>query len=448
MAERSQDWQMGLLSRFFSDTRANVSIITGMLLLPMLVLAGGATDMARHEAHRVQLQDSVDRAVLAAASLTQSIDVEETVREYLKTLPFYDDVELTFDYSVTLNLRNVNVRATYAMPTAFLPLINIETLPVAAVATARERRSNIEISLVLDLSGSMREGSPTKISLLRPAARQFIDTVLSAESRPTTSMSIVPYAGSVNVGSTAFNGLGITRQHNYSSCMEFATTDYAANVGLIPFNQRTQVPHFTQNHQGVNYNGLDWGYCPSEVTSMSYITNDVTALKNKIDTMRMADGTGTAIGMKWGMMLLEPAARPYISMAAGAGMVPPQFSSRPANFNDSNTLKIIVLMTDGAISEQRRPNQYAYPRNPEGSGGNYTWYNATTANNHLQSVCTRAKNNGVIIYTIGFQVSDTARNQMRSCATSNSHYYDVAGLNIAGAFQSIATAIQRVKLTE
>ncbi|NGP19390.1 pilus assembly protein [Devosia aurantiaca] len=439
---------MRLFRRFSGDTRGNVAVIVALLILPMMVLAGGATDIARYEAYRVQLQDGVDRGVLAAASLTQTVAVETTVEEYLKSLSFYGDVETDYDYTTNLNVRRINVKANYDMPTGFLPLIGIQTLHVQVEATAQEKRTNIEISLILDISGSMREGSPQKLSLLKPAAKKFIDLMLAPANRPTTSMSIIPYAGSVSVGSTVFGGIGVPRQHNYSSCMEFATTDFASNVGLIPFNQRTQVPHFTHNNNNVNYPGLDWSWCPTEVTSISYITNDATALKNKIDAMRMADGTGSAIGMKWGMLLLEPAAQPYIQQAAGAGMIPPSFASRPAPFNDSGTLKIIVLMTDGAITDQYRPDQYAFPRNPEGRSGNYTWYGSGTANTHLQSVCTRAKNNGVLVFTIAFQTNSTGRSQMQSCASSTSHYYDVAGLDIEAAFRSIATAIQKVKLTE
>ncbi|MHA6296896.1 TadE/TadG family type IV pilus assembly protein [Devosia sp. CAU 1758] len=437
-----------MFDRFLRDRDGNVAIIVALLIMPMLVLAGGATDIARYEAHRAQLQDGIDRAVLAAASLSQTVPVETTVADYLKTLAFVDDVVLDYDYAISINTRIIKVTASYEMPTGFLPLINITDLPIIVTATAQERRSNLEISLILDVSGSMRFGSPMKIGLLRPAAKQFIDAMLTPANAPTTSISIVPYAGSVNVGSVVMNGIGVQRQHSYSSCMEFATTDYAANVGLIPFHQRTQVPHFTQNHANTNEPGLDWGYCPSEVTAISYISNDPTALKNKIDNMRMADGTGTGIAMKWGMLLLEPAAQPFVAQAAGLGMVPAQFANRPSQFDDPNTIKIVVLMTDGDIQPQMRPNQYAYPRNPEGGGGNYQWYNAGTANTHLQSVCSRAKNNGVIVFTIGFQVSNTGRSQMQSCASSASHYYDVSGLDIAGAFNSIATAIQKVKLTQ
>nr|WP_282567803.1 pilus assembly protein TadG-related protein [Devosia sp. 1635] len=433
-----------MIQEFNQATNGNVAVLTAFSLIPMLVLAGGATDVARHESYRVQLQDGVDRAVLAAASLSQTQPIEATVGEYLKSLPFITDVDVQVDADSSTNNREVTVTATYNMETSFLRLISIESIDVTARATAVEKRQNIEISLVLDISGSMRNGSPSRIRLLKPAAKQFIETILNEESAAYTSVSIVPYAGSVNPGAMAFGGLGIPRRHNHSSCVEFTAGDYA--TGVIPFNQRTQVAHFTNSHQGVSYPGLGWPWCPLEDTSISYITNDANYLKSRIDSLIMYDGTGTAIAVKWGMLLLEPAAQPLMAYAASHGMVPAEFSSRPARFDDPNTIKFIVLMTDGDITEQRRPNVYDYPRAKEQD--NYTSQNRNSARDSMYAVCNRAKANGVIVFTIGFQVSSQGRAEMQNCASSISHFYDVNGIDIDAAFRSIATAIQKVRLTE
>ena len=435
---------MTILQRFFRDRRGNVAVIVALLILPMLVLAGGATDIARYEAHRVQLQDGVDRAALAAASLSQTKSVQSTVNSYMKSISFIGDVDLDYDSVISINARKVTVTASYPMQTGFLPLIGISELNIVVSATAEDRRPNIEISLMLDISGSMRWGTPTRLSLLRPAAKEFIDTILTPASAPTTSISIVPYAGSVNPGSAVFNGLGVPRKHNYSSCVEFANNDYG--VGMIPLNQRTQVPHFTNSHDGVNEPGLEWSWCPYEATSITYLSNNAATLKAKIDGMRMHDGTGTAIAMNWGMLLLEPSAQPFIAQAAGAGIVPMQFANRPAAFNNGGTVKVIVLMTDGIISQQLRPHTYNYPRNP--AVNNYEMQSSQNAAQKMQTVCDRAKANNVIVYTIGFQLEDEGKVQMRNCASSAGHYYDVVGLDIASAFRAVANSIQKVKLTQ
>ncbi len=437
-------------ARFVRDEGGNIAIIVALLLLPMLVLAGGATDIARYEAYRAQLQDGIDRGVLAAASLSQSVPVEDTVQDYLKTLTFSEQVNLDYDYTISLNVRSIRVNAHYQMPTGFLSLIGINSLGIAVNAGAEERRSNLEISLMLDMSGSMRfsepAGAPTRISLLRPAAKDFIDAMLTPDSMATTTISVVPYAGSVNPGATAFGLLGVPRQHNHSSCVEFLAADYG-NPN-IAFAARTQLAHFTQNHTSQNDPVLGWPWCPEEVSAITYLSNNATALKNRIDTLKMFDGTGTAIGTNWGLLLLDPVQRPFVSKLAGAGVVNNAFSNRPADFGDANTLKVIVLMTDGDISAQFRPKQYAYPRNPEGSGGNTEVESRNTSRDRLYQVCNRAKNNGVIVFTIGFQLTATGQTEMRNCASSASHFYNVQGLDIAGAFRSVATAIQKVKLVQ
>ena len=452
-----------ILRDFLADRGGNVAIISAFAIIPLLAIAGGATDIARHEAYRVQLQDGVDRAVLASASLAQKRTVEETVNDYLDTLGFVDEVTVNYTTQKTLNSKQVTVTASYPMTTGFLPLIGINTIMVTASATAVEKAQNIEISLILDISGSMREGKPTKIGLLRPAAKNFIDALVTADTASYTSLSIVPFAGSVNPSAVVMDGLGVPRQHSYSSCVEFVNADYG--VGLVPFNQRTQLPHFTyynnttpysgNNASGVAYTGLKWSWCPEERTSITYLSNNATTLKAKIDDLEMHDGTGTAIAMNWGMMLLDPAGKPLVAVAAANGKVPAAFANRPSPFNDGNTLKFIVLMTDGEISAQYRPKQYAYPRScnaatSDASSGSCATVplSAGDALSRMNAVCNRAKSNGVTVFTIGFQVNDTSKAQMSACASSPSHFYDVSGLDINTAFQSIATSIQKIRLTQ
>ncbi|HUS53296.1 MAG TPA: hypothetical protein VMY41_04725 [Thermohalobaculum sp.] len=63
---------------------------------------------------------------------------------------------------------------------------------------------------------------------------------------------------------------------------------------------------------------------------------------------------------------------------------------------------------------------------------------------------TPPKQNGVVVFAIGFDVGvgTPAYNSMRSCASSVSHFYDVDGLDLASAFQQIATTISKLKLVE
>lgn len=437
------------LRHFATDTRGNIAVITVFLLVPILVIAGGATDIARQESYRAHLQDSVDRAVLAAAPLDQTLSVTDTVREYLKSLPFADQVTVVPTYTTHTNSKVVTLTASYVMPTYFLHFIGKPSLKVIASATAEEKRTNIEISLILDVSGSMREISNSgnrRIDELKPAAKEFLDLVLSASAKEYTSVNIVPYAGDVNVSAAIFNALRGARTHNNSSCFERYDANYTG--GMPNLTGRAQVPHFSHsNNQVNNVPDMDKGWCPSEASAISILSDSATVLKQRITDYRMADGTGTAIAMNWGILLLNPALQDYVEQAAQIGMVPKKFKDRPAEWNDANTKKFIVLMTDGKVVAQQRPKDPNRDINLPTNSISPAPQSESSAAALLQTLCTFAKGKKVTIFTIGFQVPSSYEGQMQSCASSASHYYPVQGLDIKTAFRSIWSAIQKIRLT-
>jgi hypothetical protein len=73
---------------------------------------------------------------------------------------------------------------------------------------------------------------------------------------------------------------------------------------------------------------------------------------------------------------------------------------------------------------------------------------ASAKNTRTQAICTAAKEAGIIVFTIGFEAPYGGQEVLRQCASSDSHYYDVDGLEISDAFASIASAIRQLRLTE
>src|SRR5690606_9540943 len=79
---------------------------------------------------------------------------------------------------------------------------------------------------------------------------------------------------------------------------------------------------------------------------------------------------------------------------------------------------------------------------------------AGTKDDKMLNACSAAKNQGVIVFTIAFglragvSAEDAAAQLMQSCASSPSHFYRVDGLDIITAFQSIANAIGKLRLTQ
>ncbi len=425
--------------RLARETNGNVAMVFALLLVPLIAMGGAGIDLARYEAIRVEMQDGLDRGVLAAASLSQKEKPEDTLRSFMKNLDYAQDIALSFTETKGLNSRKINASAAYVMNTTFIHLVGVRQLSVAAVSTAEEAKQNIEMSLMLDMSGSM---NGNRIKNLKKAAQQFIDQVLTDETKDYTTITIVPYAGHVNIGAAVFDKLGAKRDHSNSSCVELSTTGFGS--GVPSFKDAAQVPHFTQ----WNYGRTDlkpW-WCPVESTAITYFSNDATYLKNRITQLELHDGTGTQNAMQWGYMLLNPGAKTIVNAAIDAKMMDAKFANRPAAFGDPDTMKVIVLMTDGAITEQYRPKDYSRPVSQ--APDNKQIINSTDTAKMLSSVCNAAKTNGITIFTIGFEVSGNATTQMTNCATSPGHYYPASGSGIGDAFKSISTSIKKLRLTQ
>jgi hypothetical protein len=159
---------------------------------------------------------------------------------------------------------------------------------------------------------------------------------------------------------------------------------------------------------------------------------------------------------------------------ADQGVVDPGLTGRPAPYDDPETLKVIVLMTDGNITDQFRPRFVDRTLSPlnetnpadiflnhtreldrqnnsndcNGQGCRVTEASLSTNRNRFYEACDRARANGIIVFTIAFNTNDAGRQEMQRCASSTAHYYDVRGAALDSAFQSIAGTIQRLRLVQ
>ncbi|MEI4261113.1 TadE/TadG family type IV pilus assembly protein [Roseovarius sp. D0-M9] len=71
-------------------------------------------------------------------------------------------------------------------------------------------------------------------------------------------------------------------------------------------------------------------------------------------------------------------------------------------------------------------------------------------NIRMLNSCSATKDEGVLVYTIGFEIDQggTAETTLRDCASSEAHYYRAEGININDAFSSIALNMVNLRLTQ
>ena len=328
--------------------------------MTMVFVGGTAIDLARHETLRSTMQYNLDRAVLAAASLKQTKIPDAVVDDYMSKVKTLSPISVSTTYDTGLNFRTVSATATAELNTMFMSMAGIETLPITVRSAAEERIPKLEISLVLDVSGSM--GSNSKLTNLKTAAKEFVSTMLTGVDDDYVAISVIPFSNSVSPPQTIFDSLTVDEQHNYSRCLDFADTDFT-DVKINPTQTYSQAV-FTSLYGG--WQNIDSGSRTCNTDAYFQImpfSDNEAALHTKIDSLQADGWTAGHLGMKWGAAMLDPSFGSVTTDLIAAGEVDAGFAAIPAAYTDVDTLKVIVMMGDGA-------NTYEFRMGPDYNGAN------------------------------------------------------------------------------
>ncbi len=378
------------LRAFARDENGEIVILTLILLVVMLVMGGMAVDFMRFESKRVALQDVSDRAVLAAAELDQTVDAQDLIVSYFESEGLESSIVGTPVVSIEPGSREISVQSAVDMNTIFLRLVGMDELTAPAASEAVEGASSVEISLILDISGSMASSvtdadtgiTTTRIAAVKAAAREFVDDVINNDSNPDeVSVSLITYSQQVNIGNGIYEQLNTTPDSlwldtsgnvdvvrevdttdaNFSSydkeyittnearCVEFNASEF--NTTVFDVNrtyQQVETLEYYAGESGVNFKRP---LCPhDEEEGIIAHSQDVDQLQDAIDLLDDTTFTSIQLGMKWGVSLLDPSMRPLL---ANLDDMDPAFAGvRPMEYRDDapdseNNLKYVILMTDG-----------------------------------------------------------------------------------------------------
>jgi Flp pilus assembly protein TadG len=337
------------LYSFVRETDGNMSILALCGAMMLMVFGGVGIDMIHAEVQRTRLQNTLDRAVLAAADLEQTLDPTIVVNDYFDKMLMADALA-NVSVQSGLNYKTVTAEAHRIFPANFLELIGVDNLQASGISAAEERISNIEISLVLDISGSM--GSNSKIENLREAAKDFVDTVIDNDDAGLTTINIIPYNATVNLGSTVEQYYNLTNEHEMSNCVVFPDGAFNSR-GITPSEPLQRLSHFDPYSMDQNSTVTASSWCPmDDYGSIIVHSADRQQLLDHIDSLGAGGNTAIDLKMKWGVALLDPAARPVVNSMISDGHVIAAASGRPSNYDAPDALKIAVVMTDGMNTTQ------------------------------------------------------------------------------------------------
>jgi len=559
--------------RAFAAREDGSLIVFAVYVFVIILMFGGiGIDLMRYERDRANMQYTMDRAVLAAADIDQTLSPEDVVRDYLEKAGMSDYLtNVTVDEG--LSFRTVSATASADFKTQFMHMSGVDSLTAPAASTAEERIDGVEISLILDVSGSMNSNS--KLKNLKIAAKEFVDTMVDNTEDGKMSMSIVPYAQQVAVPADFLDQFNVTNEHNYSNCVNFDSSDFDS-VALSTKTELKRTMHF--DYTTSSFEGRDDPQLiknpvclPDSSREAIIMQKDATKLKSFITDLWAGGYTSIDLGMKWGTALLDPSIQPAITELVDLGEVSSDFSARPHTYESGETLKVIVLMTDGDnTSQYYLPDEYRngetgawwnaeeevysvnvgpdlldrdgdlnllediyywneldeWADHPYGNGTYDTtayewgctkyagksgkckkygwvesgtesaeedgtavkltmgelfayttprkiadlifqptmgysaarskWYygpygnyvNGSTKDTRTKAICDAAKAENIVVYSIAFEASSGGQAVLKDCASSDSHYFDVDGLDIVDAFSSIASSIRKLRLTQ
>lgn len=414
----------------FLKTRAgNVSVSFALVLLPLMTSVGGALDLTRTYTVGEEIQSALDAGTLAAASLTQIDDPETVVRNYVNAAlndhsAVLESLVVEVETDIALNARRVIADAQISVPTLVLGLVGVERLNLVRASEADEEVRNLEISLVLDVSGSM---GGSKISALRDAAEEFVTVVMDPDLRDLTSISVIPYNGGVRLPEDITNRL-VPGTPDQTGCLEMGS-DHATTVDLA-----VDGFDWLDWYDRAQHGSRSSSFCPESDEAAMFMRRDQSELITLIRDLDAGGNTGLDIATAWGARALDP---------VWQGRLGGDFNLRPVSYDDRSTLKVLVVMTDGAATPQ-----YRTYRDSNGYWRTYSLYSAATARENMILACEGAAERGVQIYTIAFQVSgNTNRTLMRNCASAEENYYQVEDLDISAAFSAIAADLNSLRLS-
>lgn len=184
---------------FAKDNSGAIAITFAIASVALFGMIGISMDYARSVAVRNQLQSAADAAVLAAKRFgddpiaSAKLKAEETFAANNKDT----HTAILRNVEVVVTDEGATVTAIADVPATVARILGVESLEVSAVSRSVTATTDLEVALVLDNTGSMRND----MIALKDAAKDLTNALFdNAGSLAKLKLAVVPYVGAVNIG--------------------------------------------------------------------------------------------------------------------------------------------------------------------------------------------------------------------------------------------------------
>jgi Flp pilus assembly protein TadG len=499
----------------------------GLATSAVMASVGGAVDFARWYHAKTVTMSAIDSAVLAGARALQmgpgnaeaALDLARQI--YLsntsKRAPLASD---TVTFVTADNDQAVTATGSALINTVVLKLVGINSLaivdsskasfPKAALAVGGG--SNIEISLMLDITGSMcSDGNgpcttSPKLDGLKSAAGKLIDVVLQPSSSSYyAKIALVPFSTRVRVGQDG-GGAGM---------MKALTNLNATWTGW--YNMCT-----AGSGSGGSEDGGNWT-CTASATShysnwlvMPCVTDRYYDATGSMDTTDDAPGAGKWLNAHGGDRMVlswdssSTAPTDYLGLTSADPAYHWNYEEWGGCADVAQANEIMALSSDAGALKARVNGLEAYGATAGALGTSWAWYmlspkwsgiftgDSTPApysdittqqangapklrkvavlvtdgvyntwrgwkgqdqqavSDYAKQICTNMKAQGIEIYTVGVSLDlltpaerAIATDTLQSCGSDVQHFYDTLTIpQLETAFQQIASNLSGVRLSQ
>ena len=181
-----------------------MAVTFAVAALPVSMMVGMGIDIANASRVKLALQDATDEAALSLARQQSTIAdsaITSTAQSYV--LASYNKTATISVTNATIDRTNIiaTIDDQATVPMFFSQMFGVSTMTVHAHAVAQGLQ--LEVSLVLDTSGSMADTAGTggaKIVALRTAVTDFLSNMFGTQTTSQrVSVGIVPFATAVRI---------------------------------------------------------------------------------------------------------------------------------------------------------------------------------------------------------------------------------------------------------
>lgn len=461
---------------FSADRGGSIALVWAFTIVVVIAAAGGALDYGRAINTRGEIAGALDSAALAGAKQLSSAAVSvatvtQTVTDhYVATMinMGFTDTEIA-DPTVTVDPAKglLTVTGLVPVPTYFITVIGIDSIPVATTAQVAYSRFDVELSLVLDVTGSMS----AEMSSLRTAAQSVVDILIPVGTKSSESkvrIAMVPYSQGVNLGEYA------SKVSNGASSGHNCVTERMGPEQFTdaPYDYDGEASEFFGGGSGENSALKKWGWKCAPTPQMEPLTSKRNKLSSAINKLTDEGATAGQTGIAWGWYALSP---------RWSNLWPAD--SVPGEYDNKDILKFAILMTDGDFNTHYGVNEIedcgsTFGGNKYGKNKKKNWWEKDDPDDpgcvktyewdevfkdpssyedepskRARALCKAMKDEGITIFSIYLDTDnkELGRKIMKECASKNGTptYFEPKNTEqMIAAFETIANKIQSIYLSK